>query len=58
MDHQLVSSEDQDDRLEQVPRAIRPGKQVARCIVAQLDPGDGVGQSVFDVLVGDAVAPS
>ena len=58
MDHQLISSEDQDDQLEQVRSTVGPGEQVARWIVAQLDLGDGVGQSVFDVLVGDAVAPS
>ena len=57
MDHQFVSSEDQDDPGEQVPGAVGPGEQVARWIVAQFGPGDGVGQSVFDVLVGDAVAP-
>jgi len=58
VDHQLVSSDNQDDQLEQVPRAVGPGEQVARWIVAQFCPGDGVGQSVFDVLLGDAVAPS
>lgn len=58
MDHQLVPSEDQDNQFEQVPSAIKPGEQVARRIVAQLDSGDGVSQSVLDVLVGDAVAPS
>jgi len=56
VDHQLVSSENQDDQLEQVRSAVRPGEQVARWIVAQLDSGDRVGQRVFDVLVGDAVA--
>ncbi|HET9080518.1 MAG TPA: hypothetical protein VFO01_08380 [Trebonia sp.] len=58
MDHQIVSSEDQDDQLEQVPSAVGPGEQVARRLVAQLDPDDRVGRSVFDVLVGDGVAPS
>jgi hypothetical protein len=58
VDHQLVSSEDQDDQLEEVPGALGPGEQVARRIVAQFDPGDRVDHRVFDVLLGDAVAPS
>ncbi len=58
VDHQLVSSDDQDDQLEQVPSAVGSGKQVARRIIPQLNPSDRVGQRVLDVLVNDAMAPS
>lgn len=57
MDHQLVASDAEDDKLQQVPSPVGAGKEVARRIVAQFDPGDGVSEGMSDVLVRHAVAP-
>ena len=55
-DHQFLSSNVDDDQLEKVPGPVWSNEQVARRILSQFRPGDGVREGLVDVLVTNAAA--
>jgi hypothetical protein len=58
VNHEPSALEIDNNQLEEVARPARSSEEISRGIIIKLNPGDGILESVLNVLVRNLMAPS